>query len=161
MAGFLTRSTKSHDEIVLAIDPAIQAVCDDDQIKIVRETGRLPEGVDVPVDAIRVHVRALSLAERDRVDDASDSARAHVSRLMQNEADTADLTLAMARISRHSARERVKLGVVKAVEGDQEIEGGEALLRAFGGLPLLDREAAIFDISNAIQRLSTLDLGKG
>lgn len=161
MAGFLNRSTKSTDELVLAVDPAVAAVCTPDQLKIVRETGRMPEGIATPVDAIRVYVRALSLSERDRVDDAADAARANVSRIMQGDADDADINLALARISRHSARERVKIGVVKAVEGSAEIKGGEALLLALDALPLLDREAALYDISNAIQKLSTLDLGKG
>lgn len=150
----LHKTTASVTELVLACDPDVEAANSPEALKLYRESGD-QSCIKIPDSATRFEVRALSLDERLAVDDAADSVRIemHDSR---PEGDAA--RAALIRLERRRALAVCRVGLVRARQGGETIEGGNAVLSA---LPDRLLYPAVVELAAAIRRLSTLaPLGK-
>ena len=145
--SFLRRTTTATERVALTFDPAIIRENAPEVLEAYPESG---EGLTIPPDALTITIRPLSLDQRFQVEDIVDPIVAQAAEL--GDVDQAARVFIGLRITRRRDLAVCRLGVVKAEEAGETVDGADALLAA---IPQMYIDRAARQIAGHILRLSS------
>lgn len=147
--SFLRRTTTATERVALTFDPAIIRENAPEVLEAYPESG---EGLTIPPDALTITIRPLSLDQRFQVEDSVDALGAETVGLDLATVDPDVMHSLGMRITRRRDLAVCRLGVVKAEEAGETVDGADALLAA---IPQMYIDRAARQIAGHILRLSS------